>query len=139
MQINCTNCSVTFELDAKLIPENGRLLQCGKCGHKWFYKKKIDDLNLTNNNYKKKNEEILSNEEVESKSLNNETIKKKEVKKLNIFKIFLVFIISFIAFIIIIDTFKNEIEQFYPEIQNLLNNLYQSLYDVTLFFKDLVK
>ena len=37
MRIKCTNCRKTFEIDEKLIPDNGRLLQCGKCDHQWFY------------------------------------------------------------------------------------------------------
>ena len=39
MHIKCTNCKKAFEVDEKLIPDNGRLLQCGKCDHKWFYNK----------------------------------------------------------------------------------------------------
>ena len=30
-----------FDIDASVIPENGRLLQCSSCNHKWFFKKKI--------------------------------------------------------------------------------------------------
>ena len=39
MHIKCTNCKKAFEVDEKLIPDNGRLLQCGKCDHQWFYNK----------------------------------------------------------------------------------------------------
>ena len=38
MQIDCPICKKTFEVDASLIPEQGRLLQCGDCNYKWFFK-----------------------------------------------------------------------------------------------------
>ena len=40
MIITCDNCQKKFEIDQDLIPENGRLLQCSACNHKWFFKKK---------------------------------------------------------------------------------------------------
>ena len=41
MIITCPNCNKKFEIDSSLIPENGRLLQCGSCNHKWHYVKEI--------------------------------------------------------------------------------------------------
>ena len=41
MIINCVNCSKKFEINSNLIPEQGRLLQCSGCNHKWFFKKEI--------------------------------------------------------------------------------------------------
>ena len=38
MQITCPSCSKKFEIQDNLIPQNGRLLQCGSCEHQWFYK-----------------------------------------------------------------------------------------------------
>ena len=57
----------------------------------------------------------------------------------NNLKTFLVLIITFVALIIIVDTFKIQIITFYPEIDDLLNSLYQTLTDINLFFKDLIK
>ena len=31
-------------IDDKLIPSEGRLLQCGSCNNKWFYKHKLQEL-----------------------------------------------------------------------------------------------
>ena len=39
MHIKCTYCQKTFQIDEKLIPDSGRLLQCGKCDHQWFFNK----------------------------------------------------------------------------------------------------
>ena len=43
MIISCNNCNKKFDLDSNLIPDNGRLLQCASCMHKWFFKKEVLD------------------------------------------------------------------------------------------------
>ena len=43
MIITCNNCNKNFEADSNLIPENGRLLQCNACDHKWFFKKEMKE------------------------------------------------------------------------------------------------
>ena len=69
----------------------------------------------------------------------NSTIKNNKTKSINYFNLFLVMIISLIALIILIETFKNQISFVYPNIDFALNNLYETLNDVKLFFIDLVK
>ena len=39
MIITCPCGVKKFEIDATLIPDNGRNLECGSCGHVWFFKK----------------------------------------------------------------------------------------------------
>ena len=155
MHIECTNCKKTFQIDEKLIPDSGRLLQCSKCDHQWFYnKEKIEkyidnksddeDINL------KKEIKIKKSEQIESKILikpeyeqnnkhNKKTKSNKKKQKNNFLNTFLVMIISFVSIVLIADTFKIQIKTFYPEIENLLNSLYQTLTDIKLFFKDLIK
>ena len=41
MIITCNNCNKKFDIDANLIPNKGRLLQCASCDHKWFFKKEV--------------------------------------------------------------------------------------------------
>ena len=41
MIITCNNCYKKFDIDANLIPDMGRLLQCASCDHKWFFKKEV--------------------------------------------------------------------------------------------------
>ena len=43
MIISCYQCHKKFEIDSNLIPKDGRLLECGSCNHKWFYKQDIED------------------------------------------------------------------------------------------------
>ena len=42
MIITCPCEKKQFEIDDKLIPEKGKLLQCGSCDRKWFFKKTIE-------------------------------------------------------------------------------------------------
>ncbi len=49
MIIECPNCNKKFNLDEKLIPQNGRNLKCSSCGHIWHHKV---NLNIDNNNRK---------------------------------------------------------------------------------------
>ena len=148
MIIDCPVCIKKFDIDQDLIPTDGRLLQCGSCNHKWFFK-----LNI---NKKKPEEEIKIkpkkdfNVNVEStdknlkKEINVETEKiirkkKKEKKSINYLNIILVIIISTTAFILVLDTFKNQLTSVFPNIKFLLNNLYQSIEDIKLFILDLIK
>ena len=38
MIILCNNCHKKFDIDNRLIPEKGRLLECSSCNHRWFFK-----------------------------------------------------------------------------------------------------
>jgi len=151
MLIECENCNKKFELDSNLIPENGRELQCGSCEHIWFYKKNINiiekteiiddqNINIEKKKIKKEIKKVKKNLKENEKNKKEYSIDQKvEKKNYNILKIFLVLIITFIAIIIIADTFKSKLSLIYPNLDNLLNNLYQSITDVVLFFKDLIK
>ena len=150
MHIKCTNCKKTFQIDEKLIPDSGRLLQCGKCDHQWFFnKEKLEKIiDKQEDNLKQSdNEDIKLKKQIESEILlkpeqdeNNETITNKHKKQNNNFlNTFLVLIISFVALVVIVDTFKIQIITFYPETEGLFNSLYQTLIDINLFFKDLIK
>ena len=146
MIIECPKCNKKFQIEQNLIPNNGRMLQCGSCDHNWFFK--------FENENKVKNEDIQIDEKIsdskektsfeedtienENKIANNEESKLKE-NNLNYFKIILVAIISFVAFIIVLDTFKNSLTSIFPNIKIILDNLYQSLHDIKLFMLDLFK
>lgn len=36
MRLICPNCGAQYEIDAELIPQAGRDVQCSDCGHTWF-------------------------------------------------------------------------------------------------------
>mgnify|MGYP001299630561 FL=1 len=156
MIITCPSCDKKFNVDASLIPQEGRTLQCGFCEHKWFFKtenteeeitvleKKIskpvieDNKNLSENI----NEDITDEEDHDKESVNSskEELDKKVSKKkdANYFKILIVIIISFIALILILETFKVQLSIIIPNIEIVLDNLYQSINDIKLFVLDLI-
>ena len=158
MIISCENCNKRFEVSDNLIPEQGRLLQCSSCDHKWFFKKtekliekkepkkiiKEDDNKILNETFVEK---TIEEEEITSITVNEENLSEiddeepqiKKDKKTNYLKIFIVIIITFVAIIIIIDTFKHQIIFIYPDIEILLSNLYESLRDINLFLRDLIR
>ncbi|WP_296474551.1 zinc-ribbon domain-containing protein [Roseinatronobacter sp.] len=39
MRIVCTECTAQYEIDASLLPDAGREVQCSSCGHVWFQEK----------------------------------------------------------------------------------------------------
>ena len=158
MIISCEKCNKKFEVNDNLIPEQGRLLQCSSCDHKWFFKKteKLIKKKKPKKIIKENDNKILSEtfvekkiekEEITNTTLNEETLSEiddeepqvKKDKKTNYLKIFIVIIITFVAIIIIIETFKHQISFIYPDIETLLSNLYESLRDINLFLRDLIK
>ena len=158
MIVSCEKCSKNFSIRDDLIPEEGRLLQCGKCNYKWFYKSDIKKNKLENenrNNIVIDNSDSNKNKKSIEKNINdtlptekkefkkNEKIINKSIKKAkyetNIVKRLAVLIISIIAIIILFDTFKYQLENYIPGLNIILNNLYETLKDLYLFAKDLIK
>ena len=148
------SCGKNFNVREDQIPDKGRLLQCSNCKHEWFYTKNtipIDDNidELSKDDFTQESFGILDEEEdhhdeaiVEDKTVELEkpkTSKKQEGKRLNFFKLLLVFIISFVAFILLVDTFIIQISEYVPFAEKYLDNLYQSIIDISLFFQNLIK
>ena len=165
MIVNCENCNKNFLIQDNLISKKGRLLECGNCQHRWFFKPVKEDI------YLNLNEKVLSNDlyvnqtnlqsitndsQVTTKEYKNQFInhekqennnnrginrskskkKKEDFLKKSLNKFF-IFIISFIALILIFDTFKLSISIILPGIIPFLENLYSTLKDLQLFIKDL--
>ncbi|MDC0393972.1 zinc-ribbon domain-containing protein [Candidatus Pelagibacter sp.] len=164
MIIDCIKCDKKFEVNASLIPDGGRTIQCGSCNHVWFYKLKIEqskneikaeinspesnnnDLeNKKDNNLNEKlsktedtsNLENVANTEPSSNELTN----KNKKTKFNISKFlsyFLVFLITFIALIIVLDTFKSPLSSIIPGLEIFLYNFFETLKDLYLLIKNLL-
>jgi predicted Zn finger-like uncharacterized protein len=157
MIIECVECNKKFDVDSSLIPDIGRLLECSICNHKWFFKKDIIKKSITlnekdisiNNNVKANTEinpDVQNFQEnkhseyfdISDPAIKNENLKEnKDRKKFNILYGIIVFLISFIALILILDTFKTPLEKIFPNIEFILYNLYESIKDIELFFRDL--
>ena len=157
MIIQCTNCNKKFEVDSELIPEKGRTIQCGSCDHNWFYKKDISqpsseiheeipvveetqEINISNQDIGEIN---IPDEKLENKTDTKQIDDKINSKKSNVFNkiisYLIVAIISFVALIIVLDTFKTPLNNIFPNLEQILFNLYETFEDISLFFKDLIK
>ena len=164
MIIDCIKCDKKFEVNASLIPDNGRTIQCGSCNHIWFYKPKIEQSKneikaeitspKSNNNVlenkkddnvneklskteKTINLENVANTEPSSYELINEN-KKTTFSLSKFLSYFLVFLITFIALIIVLDTFKTPLSSIIPGLEIFLYNFFETLKDLYLFIKNLL-
>ena len=164
MIIDCIKCTKKFVVNASIIPDNGRTIQCGSCNHIWFYKPKIEQSKneikaeitsrKSNNNdleYKKDdnlNEKLSKTEDTSnlenvantgptSVELINEN-KKTTFSVSKFLSYFLVFLITFIALIIVLDTFKSPLSSIIPGLEIFLYNFFETLKDLYLFIKNLL-
>ena len=154
MIIQCENCNKKFEIQDNLIPDDGRLLECGSCAHQWHYTP-ITKLELTDEvqikdepteqlivkKTKKKSKiikKIYESDADDEIDQTNEIITTKE-KNISFINFLLVGIISFVAIVILVDTFKNQIAYVIPNISLYINELHEILRDIFLFIADLSK
>ena len=164
MIIDCIKCTKKFEVNASLIPDNGRTIQCGSCNHVWFYKPKIDlsknqskteisspksnDIVSENNKDDTLNKKLSKIEETSNlenvantEPSSDELINKNKKTSFNISKFlsyFLVFLITIIALIIVLDTFKSPLSSIIPGLEIFLYNFFETLKDLYLFIKNLL-
>ncbi len=137
MIISCEKCNKKFEISDNLIPDSGRLLQCGSCSYKWHYKptKSIKLVNEVKTNKVPNKKKIIKKED----DFSNNNVNTNQNKSIGFLSYIIVAIFSLIAFIIVLDTFKTNIASIIPNIDFYLSSLYESLKDIFLFFKDLIK
>ena len=153
MIIECPNCQKKFNADSALIPDNGRILQCGICKHSWFFSKNnLDNIeekkpeNLEKDSIEDENEfqdseSVNANIDVKStefSSIKVNKFKNKSFKFSRILSYLIVIIISFIAIIILLDTFKIYLSTIFPNLELIIFNLFETLEDIYLFLKNLL-
>ncbi len=165
MIISCPKCNKRFNINQNLIPEDGRLLQCSNCMHKWHFiiKKKeeiieepikSEEVIIENKNREKKinpsqefipvedetiEKEIKKDQKVINKVKKREQKPKKKDKPIKLLNMIIVIIISVAALIIIIDTFKIELSEYMPFLNPMLNSFYAIIADINSFIKDLIR
>ena len=150
MIIECIKCSKKFEVNSDLIPSDGRTIQCGSCGHVWFFKKQKIDFNK--DNIKKSTSEIpkkdlkIKTDKVEKidRIINKKNKALIEYKKssftfLKFLRYIIVFVLSVGGLFLVLDTFKIPLSNFFPELELILYNFYEIFQDIFLFLKDLIK
>ena len=150
MIIQCINCNKNFEVNSELIPSKGRVIQCGSCGHVWFFKKKDEKKSVfteEKKEFQKKNLETKIEKKTTHYPDSSQSTKKALVKYQKntsytlgkFIRHILVLILSFLALIIFLDTLKGPLSNFFPNLELILFNLYELVTDIFLFIKDLIK
>ena len=154
MIISCKKCNKKFELADNLIPNTGRLLQCGSCSYQWHYmpeskielvdevKDSVKTSNQTEKNLRNPiNKRIKKGKTLANINIHQSYLEESETKKRKIgfFNFILVTIISLVALVILLDTFKLQLLRVIPNIDFYLVSLYDTLKDIFLFFTDLLK
>ena len=154
MIISCPCKKKNFQIDENLIPIEGRNLQCGSCGHVWFFKNEKKNLELKteifSNNELENEEKIQKKIDIDKKdpldkiisNTDKALIKYDEGPKItltNLLGYMIVSILSFIALIILLDTFQIQLSSIFPNLELFLYNLYETMKDMSLFIKDLIK
>ena len=162
MIIECINCNKKFNVNADLIPKQGRQIKCGSCKHIWHFKIEstlkepliLDDENKQKNKLTEKNTkeftestnlenttELINDNEIykDNKIQENITIKNNiKISKISdFFSYLVVFLISFVTLIILLDTLKSPLINVFPGLEIVLFNLFETLKDIKLFIIDL--
>ena len=150
MIIECIKCSKKFEVNSDLIPSDGRTIQCGSCGHVWFFKKQKIDFNKDNikkdiSKIPKKDLKIKTDKIKKiDKIINRKNKALVEYKKssftfIKFLRYIIVFVLSVGGLFLVLDTFKIPLSNFFPELELILYNFYEIFQDIFLFLKDLIK
>ena len=131
----------------KLLPENGRTIQCGSCDYKWFFKKNDKDVIVENpleltQTKDEMVDEIKDNLKttIPQNTQENQIVDNGlNISLLKIFNYFIVLIITVIEAIIFLDTFKNNLSSVFPSLELFIYNLFETIKDINLFIKDLIR
>ena len=147
MIINCENCNKTFEINDQLIPINGRLVQCGFCNSKWH---QLPQITTSQIEIIDKKEELVKPKKTTKKKINVQKEKtnltksssakiKTKDKSIGFFSLILIVLISTIAIFLVIETFKIQIIDFWPQGDIYINHVYETLENIFILIKDLFK
>jgi predicted Zn finger-like uncharacterized protein len=147
MIIDCQNCNKKFEINDQMIPVNGRLVQCGFCNSQWHQlpqintsqlevidkKVKLDKLNKV----AKKRINVQKKEINLTKTISTKT--KTKTKSIGFLSLIIIVLISTIAIFLVIETFKIQIINFWPQADIYINHVYETLENIFILIKDLFK
>ena len=144
MIIECQNCNKKFDLEDKLIPLKGRLVQCGFCHSQWHQlpnivvssrkEKVVDKIDISKDEAKEQS--INKNKKIRSKVRDKQKFKNKNI---GFFSYIFIFLISIIAFFLIAETFEYQINNIFPNFGNYIIYVYETLNNILILIKDLFK
>ena len=135
MIIECKNCQKSFVVNDNAIPIKGRRVQCGNCGSKWL-QLPLEKEDIVQD--KVKRIDPSKSLPIKRKKTGSKKISLAENKKsLGFFGyIFLIFLI-FVSTLGILETFKNELIVYWPQINTQLGFVYESVNNILVIVKEL--
>jgi len=161
MIITCKSCDKKFSVRDQDIPNEGRLVQCGSCSSTWTqYPIKIktqeEEPKILRNVPKTKKRKKAQHKDFDIQpfySKKDDSLKKNKNKKKIIEKkleeesesgfgflnfLILLFLIS-ISIVGVLETFKDQILPFWPNLENYLTYVYETVNNIYILSIDLIR
>jgi len=161
MIISCKSCDKKFSVRDQDIPNEGRLVQCGSCSSTWTQypiklKTQEEEPKILRNVPKTKKRKKVQSKDFDIQpfySKKDDSLKKNKNKKKIIEKKFekesksgfgflnfliLLFLIS-ISIVGVLETFKDQIFPFWPNLENYLTYVYETVNNIYILSIDLIR
>ena len=161
MIISCKSCDKKFSVRDQDIPNEGRLVQCGSCSSTWTQypiklKTQEEEPKILKNVPKTKKRKKVQHKDFDIQpfySKKDDSLKKNKNKKKIIEKKFekesksgfgflnfliLLFLIS-ISIVGVLETFKDQIFPFWPNLENYLTYVYETVNNIYILSIDLIR
>jgi len=161
MIISCKSCDKKFSVRDQDIPNEGRLVQCGSCSSTWTQypiklKTQEEEPKILRNVPKTKKRKKVQSKDFDIQpfySKKDDSLKKNKNKKKIIEKkleeesesgfgflnfLILLFLIS-ISIVGISETFKDQILPFWPNLENYLTYVYETVNNIYILSIDLIR
>ena len=161
MIISCKSCDKKFSVRDQDIPNEGRLVQCGSCSSTWTQypiklKTQEEEPKILRNVPKTKKRKKVQSKDFDIQpfySKKDDSLKKNKNKKKIIEKkleeesesgfgflnfLILLFLIS-ISIVGILETFKDQILPFWPNLENYLTYVYETVNNIYILSIDLIR
>ena len=161
MIISCKSCDKKFSVRDQDIPNEGRLVQCGSCSSTWTQypiklKTQEEEPKILRNVPKTKKRKKVQSKDFDIQpfySKKDDSLKKNKNKKKIIEKkleeesesgfgflnfLILLFLIS-ISILGVLETFKDQILPFWPNLENYLTYVYETVNNIYILSIDLIR
>ena len=144
MIIQCRNCNKKFEIPDSAIPNDGRKVQCGNCSTQWIQmpqtenqiksqEKKVEIFDYKKEINPSESLPIKKKQKIKNKKIEN----KKYKSRLGFIGYVFIFGIIFISLVGILETFSENISNYWPQINDQLSFIYESVNNIIIIIKEL--
>ena len=140
----CRRCNKKFEVPDSAIPNDGRKVQCGNCRTQWIQmpqtenqiksqEKKVEIFDYKKEINPSESLPIKKKQKIKNKKIEN----KKYKSRLGFIGYVFIFGIIFISLVGILETFSENISNYWPQINDQLSFIYESVNNIIIIIKEL--